>query len=55
MRDRVTTFFAAHKVEAAARAYKQSIESINNCVDLRSQQAEPLASWLGQQSAAGSK
>jgi len=55
MRDQVTTFFAAHKVEAAARTYKQSIESINNCVDLKSQQAEPLASWLGQQSAAGSK
>jgi aminopeptidase N len=53
MRDQVTNFFAAHKVEAAARTYKQSIESINNCIDLKSQQAAQLASWLGQQTSKG--
>jgi aminopeptidase N len=53
MRDQVTNFFAAHKVEAAARTYKQSIESINNCIDLKSQQAAQLASWLGQQTSRG--
>jgi len=48
MRDQVTEFYAAHKVEAAERTYRQSIERINNCVDLKSQQEPKLASWLGQ-------
>ena len=48
MRDQVEQFFAAHKIEAAERTYRQSIESINNCVDLKSQQEPKLASWLGQ-------
>jgi aminopeptidase N len=48
MRDQVVDFYAAHKVEAAERTYRQSIERINNCVDLRSQQEPQLASWLGQ-------
>ena len=48
MRDQVVVFFAAHKVEAAERTYRQSIERINNCVDLKAQQEPQLASWLGQ-------
>ncbi len=48
MRDQVAEFFAAHKIEAAERTYRQSIERINNCVDLKSQQESQLASWLGQ-------
>jgi aminopeptidase N len=48
MRDQVVEFFAAHKIEAAERTYRQSIERINNCVDLRSQQEPQLAAWLGQ-------
>jgi aminopeptidase N len=55
MRDQVTQFFAAHKVEAAERTYKQSIERIDNCVDLKSQQQSQLASWLGQHGNAGGK
>jgi len=55
MRDQVTQFFTAHKVEAAERTYKQSIERINNCVDLKSQQEPQLASWLGQHGTAGGK
>jgi aminopeptidase N len=55
MRDQVADFFNAHKVEAAERTYKQSIERINNCVDLKSQQEPQLASWLGQHGAAGGK
>jgi aminopeptidase N len=50
MRDQVTEFYAAHKIEAAERTYRQSIERINNCVDLKSQQEPKLASWLGQHS-----
>src|ERR1017187_8264532 len=54
-RDQVTEFFSAHKVAAAERTYKQSIERINNCVDLESQQEAQLASWLGKHSTAGGK
>ena len=54
-RDQVTEFFSAHKVAAAERTYKQSIERINNCVDLKSQQEPQLASWLGKHSTAGGK
>jgi aminopeptidase N len=54
MRDQVVEFYAAHKIDAAERTYRQSIERINNCVDLKSQQEPQLASWLGQHgSAAG--
>jgi aminopeptidase N/puromycin-sensitive aminopeptidase len=47
MRDQVKQFFAAHKTEAAERTYRQSIERIDNCVDLKSQQEPKLAAWLG--------
>jgi len=55
LRDQVTEFFSAHKVEAAERTYKQSIERINNCVDLKAQQEPKLASWLGQHGVTGGK
>jgi len=55
LRDQVTEFFTAHKIEAAERTYRQSIERINNCVDLKSQQEPQLASWLGQHGTAGGK
>ncbi|HLW89204.1 MAG TPA: M1 family metallopeptidase [Terriglobales bacterium] len=53
MRDQVTDFFAAHKVAAAERTFRQSIERINNCVDLKTRQEPQLASWLGQHGTAG--
>jgi len=55
MRDQVTEFFNAHRIAAAERTYKQSIERINNCIDLKSQQQTQLASWLGQHGNAGGK
>jgi aminopeptidase N len=55
MRNQVTDFFAAHKIAAAERTFRQSIERINNCVDLKSQQEPRLASWLGQHGTAGGK
>jgi hypothetical protein len=55
MRDQVSDFFTAHHVDAAERTYKQSIERINNCVDLKAQQEPQLTSWLGQHGAAGGK
>jgi hypothetical protein len=42
-------------VPAAERTYKQSIERINNCIDLKSQQEPQLASWLGQHGTASGK
>jgi len=55
MRDEVKAFFMAHPVPAAERGLKQSLERINDCVDLKSQQQPQLAWWLQQQqsSAAG--
>jgi aminopeptidase N len=55
LRDQVTDFFTAHKIAAAERTYKQSIERINNCIDFKSQQEPRLASWLGQHGIAGGK
>ncbi|MGC2449391.1 MAG: M1 family metallopeptidase [Candidatus Sulfotelmatobacter sp.] len=55
LRDQVTDFFNAHKVPAAERTYKQSIERINNCLELKSQQQPELASWLGEHGNAGGK
>jgi len=55
MRDQVVDFYSAHKIEAAERTYRQSIERINNCVDLKSQQEPQLASWLGQHGTADGK
>jgi len=53
LRDQVTEFFSAHKIAAAERTYKQSIERINNCVDLKTQQQPQLASWLQQHGTQG--
>jgi aminopeptidase N len=55
MRDQVTEFFTAHKVAAAERTYKQSIERINNCVSLKTAQEPQLAAWLGEHGNAGGK
>ena len=55
MRDQVTEFFDAHKNAAGERTYRQTIEHINNCIDLKSQQEPQLASWLGQKGNAGGK
>lgn len=55
MRDQMTEFFNAHKIAAAERTYRQSIERINTCIDLKSQQEPQLASWLGQHGNSGGK
>jgi len=53
MRDQVTEFFTAHKVAAAERTYKQSIERIDNCMELKHEQEPQLAEWFGQHGGAG--
>ena len=52
LQDEVKGFFSAHKVPAAERTLKQSLERMNYCVDLKSQQGSKLASWLQQRGAA---
>jgi hypothetical protein len=49
-RDEVKDFFSAHKLSAGERTLKQSLERINNCIDLKSLQSDQLASWLQHQS-----
>jgi aminopeptidase N/puromycin-sensitive aminopeptidase len=45
-RDEVTAFFATHKVAAADRALPRVINTINDCIDLRSAQGPSLKEWL---------
>jgi aminopeptidase N/puromycin-sensitive aminopeptidase len=47
MREQVNDFFSAHKVAAAERTFKQAMERINACIDLKSQQSNQLTTWLG--------
>ena len=42
----VRDFFASHKVASAERGLNQSLEQIQNCVDLKAQQSPHLAQWL---------
>jgi aminopeptidase N len=46
MKDQVKEFFSAHPSAAAERTLRQSMERINNCIALKSQQSGQLASWL---------
>jgi aminopeptidase N len=52
-RDDITTFFATHKLPSASRALEQTIERINNCIELRERQTPVVAEWVnGRQSSA---
>jgi aminopeptidase N len=48
-RDEVATFFGSHQVDAAERTLAKSIDSINDCVQLRSTQEPNLKQWLDAQ------
>jgi hypothetical protein len=45
----VEAFFTSHKVPAADRTLKLTIEEINGCIDLREHQEHNLQTWLKQQ------
>lgn len=53
LRNDVTQFFGTHKVAASERGLKQSLERIDYCIDLRTQQSPKLAAWLKSNSNAG--
>ena len=55
MHDEVQEFFTQHKVPTAERTLKQSLESIQNCTDLKSRQTPELALWLQQRGSASGK
>ncbi len=45
-RDEVIDFFATHRVEASQRALAKAVDSISDCVELRSAQETDLHRWL---------
>jgi aminopeptidase N/puromycin-sensitive aminopeptidase len=47
-RDDVQQFFTEHKVPAAERALRQTVEYINACISSRTHQEGNLAAWLDQ-------
>jgi len=49
LRDQVKDFFSQHSGGSGERTLKQSLERINSCMDLKSQQSDKLAAWLGGQ------
>jgi len=52
-RDEVQHFFGEHKIEAAERTLKLTLEQINGCIDARAHQQPNLQSWLQHQSGSG--
>jgi aminopeptidase N/puromycin-sensitive aminopeptidase len=48
LRDDVSQFFGQHQVPVAERKLKQSLESVNYCIDMRAQQQPRLTAWLKQ-------
>jgi aminopeptidase N/puromycin-sensitive aminopeptidase len=45
-RDEVIDFFATHKIEASERTLAKAVDSINDCIQLRSSQEADLHAWL---------
>ncbi len=42
----MTDFFGTHKVEASERTLAKAVDSINDCIQLRSTQQPDLHKWL---------
>ena len=45
-RDEIADFFATHKIEAAERTLAKALDSVNDCIQLRSAQGPKLNAWL---------
>jgi aminopeptidase N/puromycin-sensitive aminopeptidase len=45
-RDEVIDFFATHKIEASQRTLAKAVDSINDCIQLRSSQETDFHRWL---------
>jgi aminopeptidase N/puromycin-sensitive aminopeptidase len=48
-RDEVISFFATHKIEASERTLAKAVDSINDCIQLRSSQEPDFKTWLQSQ------
>ena len=48
-RDDVMEFFATHKLEASERTLAKAVDSINDCIQLRSSQEPEFRAWLQSQ------
>jgi aminopeptidase N/puromycin-sensitive aminopeptidase len=48
-RDEVMKFFATHKIEASERTLAKAVDSINDCIQLRSGQEPDFHTWLQSQ------
>lgn len=48
-RDEVVNFFATHKVESSERTLAKAVDSIDDCIQLRSAQEPDFNRWLEQQ------
>jgi aminopeptidase N len=46
-RDEIAAFFAAHKLPGAVRTLDQTMERINNCIELKEKQTPAVTGWLG--------
>lgn len=54
-REQVQSFFSSHPVPSAERTLKQSLETINYCIDMKSRQGAELAAWLQSQNGHAAK
>ncbi|MGH9326239.1 MAG: M1 family metallopeptidase [Terriglobia bacterium] len=54
-RDDVDHFFTTHPTPASSSTFRRTLENINNCIDLRSEQETKLAEWLNHATTAGTQ
>ena len=45
-RDDIRTFFNTHSLPSAARTIEETLEQIDNCIDLRQKQTPSVTDWL---------
>ena len=45
-REDIRTFFNVHSLPSAARTIEETLEQIDNCVDLRQKQTPSATEWL---------
>jgi aminopeptidase N len=47
-RDRIKKFFDEHKLPGAVRTLDQTLERIDNCIELRTRQTPAVGRWLSE-------
>ena len=45
-RGEIVAFFTAHKLSGAVRTLDQTVERINNCIELKQKQSAAVAGWI---------